>query len=361
MISTKKYLKGLERVVRKSPDGWRIVGEQIYDDDFDKIKFENTLESLGATETLAKFRAGKLEEYMEINKDSTVDEIISKLALSLIEDIEDCTSDQYNSKLKQTHLTLLPLKLVNAFCFNRSEGNELLDGYIICINQGLFFCLKLLAKAIVIEQLSGELTQFNSGGGHPYKCAIKLFLKPTREDLNEIFFEDLPPHLLGQIEAYQSKVSGITLQFIALHEFGHIVHDDLNNMGLYQTHLTVAKGLSNTTPTHLVDKYWEAEYRADEFAMQALCNRSTTSLSAWANFTAIYLFFYWLSDIEKIIEKNLCPYHPPPKARAMQLKEFMLRLYGRNQEAEELLKLIDEKSLEWMKGVEHYLTSKDLG
>lgn len=355
MNSTNEFLNRVLISSKRSSQGWNLSNEQKYDDEYDSLKFKKSLEILDANEIIERFEANDIEEYIQNGGKGSFDEMIQKLADSLKDDIKDCTKGKYDYILEKTAIGLIPLSLVHAFCTNVNEFNEPLDGNLICINQGLYFCLSLLAKAIVMENLSGELTEYRNSGEHTYKCATKLFLKPNKDDLNEIFFDDLPPEIYGEISAYQSKVSMMILQFVALHEFGHIVNKDLELMGLYKFHMAKVFGDEKISEQKELDKFWSAEYRADTFALAALCDRSKQSISAWGNFITIYLFFHWLNAIEKNTGRILCPYHPTPLNRANELKKYMYQRYGLQSEAEPMLEFIETKTISWMNGMNDYL------
>ena len=354
MISPQTYLLELRRKALASSNGWKLSSKQVHDDEFAEIREKAAFETLGIDFSVVNNE--EIKEYLAKNKEGSFDELISFLAQSLKEDIDECTLRKYTSLINNTEITLLPISTVGAFCtqVNFSGGNSTWN--LICIDQGLYFCTKMLGKSLVCETLKIQIPDWDKGGAHEYRCATKLFLKPNREDLNEIFFEDLPPELEGIISAHQSKASTMMLQFIGLHEFGHLVHNDLQLLGLYKLHMNkIWTGKKFDFNDSEQEKHWDAEYEADIFALKALCSRSKSDLSVWANFITIYFFFTWLNDIEKVTDEIISPLHPPPKSRAENLREYMYAHYVENMEAEEMFTLIQANSDQWLDGIKRYL------
>lgn len=354
MVSAKEYIQELREIAYNSRNGWRIKTEATLEEEYDKEQFETTLRYLNDPQAYDTFKNGGFDELIHNNKDIDFDELISKLSPSLLEDIRDCTDEKYHKILENTYVSFIPYNNFSAFCTGKDNFREPLDGYIICINQGLYFCLSLLSKAFVFENLQGDLTPYYRDGTIDYQRSINLYFKPNRKDLSAIFmgFEDIPASIYGQVSAYHSAITTMMLQFIALHEFGHIVHKDVDNIALNNMYLAAIVGEEQIVVSDTVSQeLWQAEYKADAFAMRALSSRSNNSSAAWANFLTIYLFFTWIADIERVKKEILCPYHPPPIKRAQKLLLVMHELYGINQEVQEMIDRINEWSQKWIQGL----------
>lgn len=153
MVSASEYLKELEEIAYNSSKGWKITTLNTLDTEYDKIQFQYTLDSLNDPNIAQEYKNGSLDAFMTANSDLRLDQLISKLAPSLINDIKDCTQNKYSALLDRTHIAFIPLNNFNAFCSRKSYGGEPLDGYIICINHGLYFCLSLISKALLVENI----------------------------------------------------------------------------------------------------------------------------------------------------------------------------------------------------------------
>lgn len=350
MVSAKEYIQELREIAYNSPNGWRITTEPTLDEAYDKEQFETTLRYLNDPQAYDAYKKGDFDALIDANKEIDFDTLISKLSPSLIEDIRDCTDQKYHKILENTHLSFIPYNNFSAFCSGKDNFREPLDGYIICINQGLYFCLSLLSKAFVFENLQGDLTPYYRDGTKDYQRSIHLYFTPNKKDLGAIFtgFENIPASIYGQVSAYHSAITTMMLQFIALHEFGHIVHKDVDNIALNNMYLAAIVGEEQKIPDTVSEELWQAEYRADAFAMRALSSRSNNPSAAWANFLTIYLFFTWIADIEQVKKEILCPYHPPPLKRAKKLLLVMHELYGINQEVQEMIDSIHKWSHRWI-------------
>lgn len=348
MIDPAEYLKSLRRTAVLEEFGWRLSTQGNPDIDYENRKIKRTLETLGQPELYESLLGDQNELQVSNRGVDDFDRLINMLSGSLKQDIRECVGSSCEAKLSKTALGLLPIGISNAFCINKTlihDYEEQLDGYLICVNQGLYFCLQLLAKSIVLENLQGDLIQYRSCGGDSYAKAIDMYLNPKVEIINEIFFEQSSPEINGELSAYQSSIAMIILQFISLHEFGHISNGDLGIIGLHKLHF-----MSNAPESASVSldlSYIENEYLADEFALKALCNRSKKPENAWANFSAIYLFFYWLGDIEKKLGGPISKLHPSPIARAERLHLLMVKLIGHESSFESHLTWIKESTNRW--------------
>lgn len=285
-------------------------------------------------------------EENQLDERSNYNKIINLLSASLHEDIRDCIDPSLYETLDNTVLGILSTGLVDAFCLNKDTFGCELDGAVICINEGLYFSLNLIAKSLVIESLTGDLAHLKGDGSESFMTAIKLYIDPKSSHIEKMFHRIGNADIEGEISAYQSSVAMLIMQFIALHEFGHVAHSDLEVMGLYKKHM------ASNEPCLInhqcdISKYHAAEYRADEFALLALCKRSNKEESKWANFYSIYLFFLWLDCLEKHLGKTLCPYHPSPIDRANNLKKVMIKVVKNDDKYMHHLEWLDKKVKDW--------------
>lgn len=354
MVDPYVYLEYLRKNSAVSKFGWKLGTSTKADETYAKRKLKRSFEVLGQSESydaLSHLIDGEQDQWKRNRGVGDYDRLMQALASSLKDDINECTEGSFSDVLSKTAVGLLPIGLSNAFCINETlvekdgEFEEELDGSVICVNEGLYFCLQMLAKCIVLENLNGELIEYRESGSSTYKEALKMYLEPSTAHANSIFFKAATPELNGELSAYQSSIAMIILQFIALHEFGHIVNGDLDIMGLHKLHMVHDEDGSASGPVS--PSYVEAEYLADEFALRALCNRSKKPLNAWANFSSIYLFFHWLDSVEKILGKPISNLHPPPLKRANRLHELMISIVGHESSFGSHLDWVKESTASW--------------
>ena len=350
MKSAEKYLHEVREMAYNSSKGWMVTVESVFEEEYDDIQFKNTLASINYKDILQDFESGKLDHFIKENsEEKRLDLLISKLAYSLMEDIKDCTQNKYSDKWNNTYLSFIPYNDCTAFCSNVDDFLEPLDGYIICINQGLYYCLNLISKAFVVETVSVDLKQYKNNAPELYNDAIGLFLEPKKDAIKNIFFEPekLPPQNYGHLSAFQSSMAMMIMQFIGLHEFGHIVNGDLTEVTHYKSHLTTITGNEVIEGDHDYKKTWAREYSADEFAIKALSSRAASNEAAWANFLSIYYFFKWLDDVETKNKKPISKFHPPPMDRANNLLRIMKQTCNMPQDAQRVINNISMWSDTW--------------
>ena len=80
------------------------------------------------------------------------------------------------------------------------SGERSWTAYLVILNEGLFICAQLLAKAFLLENLDGDLLQYKRSGVDAYRTAIEHFLAPSPVHANSIFFEEVPPTLKGPLQ-----------------------------------------------------------------------------------------------------------------------------------------------------------------
>ena len=160
----------------------------------------------------------------------------------------------------------------------------------------------------------------------------------------------MPAEVDGALSGAQSSIAMIILQFIVLHEFGHIVNDDLELMGLYKIHVAPTRQDNESYEPN--NTYWKSEYKADEFALLSICQKAKNDISAWANFMGIYMLFRWFADIEKHLGKKLSEFHPPPLKRADKLKALMRSTIPGWENVQSEVKRIDNMTHVWYASAE---------
>lgn len=319
MEKIKQYSIQLRKQLIKENAAWDLVRESNPSQEYEDEKFNSTLKHLGLEMNEIRDEVAFISE--KLIKTNSFSAQLDILSTKIKEEIADFTNNQHGDQLSRTLISFLPSGLIKGFCLSKDDFGETLDGYFIGIHEGLYFSLQFLSKALILEQLEGEYLIYKRSGATTYQAAIDLFIKPSPAGLNGIFFEDLPADVDGALSGAQSAAAMMILRFIAFHEFGHIINNDLDLMDAYQMHLhsTQNKSIKNQR------KYWKAEYKADEYALSLILKNSSSNLSAWANFIPIYTFFHWLSDVEIKQGKVISESHPPPLRRAERLKNYMIK------------------------------------
>lgn len=303
---------------------WNLRSIRTGSADIQREKLKGTL---GFFNQMAQYEA--LEQQLLASEAQTsLSESIQDLADQLKIDLAEYIPPVFDAEYQQSHIVFLPLPSVDGFCLNRDQDGNLLDGFVIGLNEGLWVCAQLLAKGFVLENLQGDLAAWHRSGKSCHDNAVAHWLQPASHHAQQIFFDHMPPEPEGMASAAQSAMAVLILQFVTLHEFGHIAHQDLALMDAYRFHI----GANDMVPDGPVADFWQAEYAADAFALEAICRHAKHDISRWANFITIYIFFAWLDSIETAIGQALCPYHPLPAMRAKRLEAWMREHYPPNTE-----------------------------
>lgn len=339
MPTASDYFNVLSKNARREHDAWWLVSERTGTPESRRAKLRATLRYFGQD---TKFDA--LSDALETAPaKSDLSPELRGLLDQLVSDLADYVRPGDLHLYRRTHFGMLPLSSVDGFCVNRTLTGEQLDGYLVVINEGLWICAQLLAKAFVLENLGGEFEKFKRPGRTEFDAALSHYLWPSVVNVNKVFFENVPPDVEGALSAAQSSMAILIMQFVVLHEVGHVVGQDFDLLGAYRLHLDHA---SNAPPT-ATDQHWIAEYAADVYSLQTICDRSGTDVSRWANFITVYVFFNWLARVEVLTKRPLCPLHPPPSERGERLLQWMLARYPGVSEADEFLKQTESILAAW--------------
>lgn len=344
-ISPASYFETLIGNAKLDPQTWRLISERIGDDVSRQAKLRATLEYFGVPEKFESIDAAHKQTPTRTDLSPGIKGVLDQLRDDLVDYITAADLVQ----LERTYFGSLPISGVDAFCIDQTFQGRALDGFLVILNEGLYICTQVLAKAFVLENLQGDLAQYRQSGKRSQAIAIRHFLKPHASTAKEVFFNDVPPEIEGALAASQSAMAIVILQFVCLHEFGHIVHRDFNLMDRYRFHFGKIERNPHalehqgdsaersdgiliapvTDPSH---QYWTVEFAADLYALKAICSNSRSNISRWANFISIYIFLKWFEDVEAANGSSLCPFHPPPEHRAQRLLAWMTENVPRDQE-----------------------------
>lgn len=298
MKNTAEYLTDL--TAHCSAAKWDLRSIRTGTDDTQREKLKGTLGFFNQMDKYALLE----QQLLASEPQSCLSDSIQDLADQLKIDLADYIPPIFTSEYQKAHIVFLPLPSVDGFCLNRDHQGTLLDGFIIGLNEGLWVCTQLLAKGFVLENLQGDLSAYHRSGKTCHDNAVEHWLHPVSQYAKQIFFDHMLPEPEGMASAAQSSMAVLILQFVTLHEFGHIAHQDFTLMDVYRFHI----GANEMLPEGPEADFWQAEYAADAFALAAICRHAQQDFNRWANFITIYIFFVWLDSIFfGRVDARVCP------------------------------------------------------
>lgn len=240
------------------------------------------------------------------------------MALTLPADLREKLPMSLHSLVNETLFGLLPIGKVNACVLRHDREKTRLDSYLVMLNYGLVLRCHSLAYALTLEILEGDLTPYAGDGAPYFRNAVQALLSPNIDAFNYIsIHRDWPPEIEGQFAVRSGALTSIMLQFVALHELGHIHHGDPDTVNGVRClsavkDETVVEYRRSQTEAKV---NWPCEYAADAFAVNYLCDWEGQSSACWPNIAQVYLFFGWLEQAELTVGRPLCDYHPSPAER----------------------------------------------
>lgn len=298
---------------------WSLQTFSNPDEEYVRKKFEAELDVINKEKIVFTELEDEIAFCEGLEGKGSFSTILNVLVKSLQEDIRICTQSAHDDLLEKCHIKMLPIGICEAFCTNFSDGIQL-NGYAIGLNEGLYVALNLFTKALILESLQGDLSAYQASGTESFIHSLKLFINHDPKMAEKMLYWDLPADVHGEISGYQSLTSILILQFIGLHEFAHVVHNDFEIMDMMMMHMSQSEKIQFTIDPKQLH---EREFEADAFALRALNARTPNHLSAWANFVAIYLYFHWLHYMLLEAGRLSTPTHPEPLKRAEALLEIM--------------------------------------
>lgn len=239
------------------------------------------------------------------------------LMQSLVQDVRDCLSPDERATLQKCYFSMVDIGESNALCAHKAVDGTPIPGYVVLVNQGLYFCLKLLVTAQIFEDLEGSLAKYKRPGDEMFAAAREVLLSESPQNLNVRAVETGDPEVDGIIESGVSLGATLIMQFVMLHEVGHahLQHGKVLDVGS----LEALAAVRAAKPKAHVQAFHDAEFEADAFAWTALARRADTDIKNFANLYVIRLFFAFLGTVEDSIGRPLGTRHPPPLHRASRL------------------------------------------
>ncbi len=250
--------------------------------------------------------------------DITFVQFLDAYVVSMRQDMRECLTGEQGHFLEKFHLRFLPTGHANAHCVNADVAGAKVPFFVAFINEGLYFALNQLFTGLILEELQGDLSDYRRDGHPAFEAAISLFLEPLSTNIDAVPLDLGQDEATGEVQAHLSSVTTIVLLFVSLHEFAHawLGHHEICDAARLSM-------LSERDCDEGAPKAWNLEYEADAFAFRALMSRTVTVESQWAHGFVLYLFFAYLSEIERRLDAPLSVDHPPPKRRAEAILDIL--------------------------------------
>lgn len=176
--------------------------------------------------------------------------------------------------------------------------------------------------------------------------SVDIFFNRDHKVTNDIYWHEYPDDVHSVASAAQSSFSIKVMQFIGLHELGHIVNGDFDIMDYHKMYML--KDDEKISNIDSISKSHELEYKADLFAFENLFANIEEDIQKWSTFYSIYYFFMWLNLIEYKNGEELSKIHPSPLDRACRLKNEMMKITNDDLGFLDLLDELDRKIQTYM-------------
>jgi len=317
-----EYIEQQVQETKRRMDAWILKAYKIEEKDIPVL--EESLKLLNNDEAVVKSLIRNQQDTMLPQQKFT--EVLIQMAASLKDDLSVYTNQKYDETLNKIGLGLLESGTIHAGCVRVNDYGKLLDGYGIFINIGTYYALQLIAKNMIIENFQDDFLQYQREAPEFLDLAADIYFTQDSDLTKEIFFYDYPKEVQAEAGAAQSSVAIKVLQFIALHELGHIINGDFEVMGFHARFMHEKDGQTDLPDTVDIQQSHYEEYAADMFALNALFDNEISPLSKWSSFYPIYFFLVWLDAIEQKVGKKLSNLHPNSISRAKRLEKQLLEL-----------------------------------
>lgn len=321
----------LERdLVRKSAESWQL-GTKGMDEEDEKV-LAKTLDILNADQNLIdSLLQAKKKDENSIHPTAEFRRILEVYSDSLKDDLNVYTNHEHKDIIEISGLSILESGIIHAGCVNVDQFDEALDGYAIFINVGTYYALQLLAKTIIVENFQGDFAEYKRKATEFIDTAMNIYISQDSRSTRAAYFEEYPPEVRSEASAAQSSVVVKVMQFIALHELGHIVNGDLGVMGFHRRYMNAHLPDQPDLPEEAeLQKSHDAEFAADMFAFEALFGYEATPIQKWSGFYPIFYFLAWLDAVEKKLDHTLPGVHPNSLERAKRLQSALFELTDRD-------------------------------
>ncbi len=323
-MTGKKFVTIMIESSKKRTDAWRLKAHALDQEQIEILEKSLTLLD-NDEEKVKSLILNKKNDLSNMNHEDEFSNLLIKLSESLFDDLSVYTKSRYDDILDISGLGIIEIGKIHAGITNKNHLKEELDGFAIFINIGTYYALQLLIKAIIVENFENEFEQYRQDGNPYIDLAMTIYKTQHSHPTREIFWHDFPNDVQANASAAQSASVIKIMQFIALHELGHYVNGDFDIMGFH----SYAMHSNDNNKIHdelLRVKSYNAEFKADNFAFNALFDTEIDDLSKWSSFYPIFYFYAWLNAIEKKDNIILSDMHPNPLERARILQKKLLEL-----------------------------------
>ncbi len=297
---------------------WALHAMGDLSDDYERDKLVSSLAALGNP-----FSAKEVEKEFGIERldgRASMVQLGKILVKSLAQDVEECLSSDEKLTFDKCWFQMIDIGETNALCAHKDVGGAPLPGFVILLNQGLYFCLKLLVTAQLFEDLQGDFASYKRSGKELFGVATDLFIDQTPDKLNAGAIFTGNAEVDGVLEAHVSLGSTLLMQFVMLHEVGHAHYG--HGALLDRNRMRALSSVSDTKAPIADQKQHDAEYEADAFAWNALARRANDPNKNLGNYYVIRLFFAFLAALERQLGRPLSGDHPPPSSRMLRIERL---------------------------------------
>jgi len=321
-----EYIQEKINQTKKQTSSWKLGTQVISEQDFKVLK-KSLIMLNNDEEAVNKLIKEKSHNNKILSPEDEFNKILSELSDSLKDDLAVYTNGNHKEILEQTGFALLESGNIHAGCVRVDDYGDVLDGYGVFINIGTYYAIQLIAKSIIIENFENDFIKYKRDASEYIDLAAKIYFTQNSTTTREIFFYEYPQDIQAEASAAQSSVAIKVLQFIALHELGHIVNGDFEIMGFHARFMHTGENNIIDLPKDIdINQSHKEEFSADLFALNALFNNDCSDLSKWSGFYTIFYFLIWLDAIEKKMGKKLSNLHPNATLRARKLQERLLEI-----------------------------------
>lgn len=321
-----EYIQQKREEVYRSIQAWKIGASELKKSDEKVLK--KTLDFLSADrETIDELIKAKHKDSKNLHPTEEFRRVLAVMSDSLRDDLNVYTNNTYQNIVQKSGLSILESGDIHAGCVRVDDFDEQLDGYAIFINLGTYYALQLLAKTIIIENFTNEFAEYQRQATEFIDLATDIYIAQDSNTTQKIFFDEYPAAVQSEASAAQSAVVVKVMQFIVLHELGHIVNGDLEIMGFHKRFMNANhKTVMNLPDDVSIEASHQAEFAADMFAFNALFNYESPAISKWSSFYPVFYFLVWLDAIEKKFGHVLSNLHPNALERARRMQNALLEI-----------------------------------
>ncbi len=237
---------------------------------------------------------------------------IDQLEYDLYEDLRLLTNN--DPLLAQCAIGYIPDIKGNAIAKKVCTGS-----YAIAINLGIVWLCFLFSQAILME---AEDERADEMPKNVFLSALRAFSAMSSDE----FYEEVKYcKEAAKLDLLISSagIGSVILRFIGLHEFAHVKlgHAD----SFYRSLSISADGVNTeyqTTSSIDLSKLQLEELHADRFAVEKILEQSTCKETAWNSVLFICAFFHALQYIEDTQKRSICPEHPSPSTRSIEIINY---------------------------------------